>query len=219
MYCGAPKSTDVCRQCCKNMKHIEKIDEWRKNWGDFYDFADEITVFSESSRDIITQIYPNIAHKITVIPHIVPPMEQPVIEQHSGINIGLLGNCVDVAKGGKIIEEMVKINQQGVNFIAIGMEKNAISGLYCSGQYEIENLPEIIKSHKIDIIFIPSICPETFSYTTSEAISMNLPVACFNIGAPVERVWKYKLGLIISNIDAKTALNEIIEFTKNLKNQ
>ena len=40
----------------------------------------------------------------------------------------------------------------------------------------------------IDLFFIPSIWPETFSYTTSEIMSMHMPVAVFPIGAPVERV-------------------------------
>ena len=63
-----------------------------------------------------------------------------------------------------------------------------------------------------DIYLIPSVCPETFSYTTEEAMTMGLPVACYDLGAPAERVKKYKKGLIISKIDAQTTLKEIEQF-------
>ena len=40
---------------------------------------------------------------------------------------------------------------------------------------------------------------------------MNIPVACFDIGAPAERIKKYGKGIVISKIDAKTALDEITD--------
>jgi glycosyltransferase involved in cell wall biosynthesis len=69
-----------------------------------------------------------------------------------------------------------------------------------------------MKDNKIDIIFIASIWPETFSYTTEEVMMMGLPVASFDIGAPAERIRKYDKGLVVSEMTAETALNEIIKF-------
>ena len=43
-------------------------------------------------------------------------------------------------------------------------------------------------------------------------MTMGLPVACYDLGAPAERVKKYKKGLIISKIDAQTTLKEIEQF-------
>lgn len=62
-----------------------------------------------------------------------------------------------------------------------------------------------------DVIFISSICPETFSFTTVEAIAMNIPVACFDLGGRADHVRKYKRGLVISKQDAKTALDQIMD--------
>ena len=73
-------------------------------------------------------------------------------------------------------------------------------------------LPSLLIEHDIDILFIPSICPETFSYTAEEAMQMNMPVAVFDIGAPAERVRKYPKGLVISEIDAGVAINEITNY-------
>ena len=70
----------------------------------------------------------------------------------------------------------------------------------------------LMEKNFIDFILIPSVWPETFSYTTEEAMTMGLPVACYDLGAPAERVKKYKKGLIISKIDAQTTLKEIEQF-------
>ncbi|HNW25912.1 MAG TPA: glycosyltransferase [Candidatus Gastranaerophilaceae bacterium] len=61
---------------------------------------------------------------------------------------------------------------------------------------------------------IPSIWPETFSYTTAEAMMLKYPVACFDIGAPAQRVKNYDKGVVISKIDAQTALDEIVNFLR-----
>ena len=66
-----------------------------------------------------------------------------------------------------------------------------------TGKYKREQLPKIVLEQDIDMFFCPSICPETFSYTVSEIMSMGYPIAIFDIGAPVERVQLYDKGLII----------------------
>ena len=75
-----------------------------------------------------------------------------------------------------------------------------------------------MEKNNVDIVFIPSIWPETFSYTTSEAMMMGLPVACFDMGAPAERVKKYEKGLIIEKIDGQYALDSIINFIRRQRN-
>ena len=40
-------------------------------------------------------------------------------------------------------------------------------------------------------------------------MTMGLPVACFNLGAPAERVKIYDKGIVIPEINARLALEEI----------
>jgi glycosyltransferase involved in cell wall biosynthesis len=65
--------------------------------------------------------------------------------------------------------------------------------------YIKSDLPDLMEKFEIDMVFIASICPETFSYTTQEAIEMEIPVAVFDLGAPAERVKAYRYGLILEN--------------------
>ena len=73
-----------------------------------------------------------------------------------------------------------------------------------------------MEENRIDLILIPSICPETFSYTTEESIQMGLPVAVFNVGAPAERVGKYEKGLVIDIVDAEFAIHDILAWYEKI---
>ncbi len=84
-----------------------------------------------------------------------------------------------------------------------------------TGSYKVEDLPKLVEDHKIDIFFVPSVCAETFSYTTEEIINMGFPVAVFDIGAPSERVSVYKKGLILNSMKPEHILSSILKFLNN----
>ena len=44
---------------------------------------------------------------------------------------------------------------------------------------------------------------------------MGLPIACFNIGAPVEKIISNNQGIVISEFDEKKVLKEISNFINN----
>lgn len=233
VFCNLP-DMKVCEQCSKHFQLNEKIEKhkillsgmtdivlWRKRWEIFYrDTVDELIVFSDAVRDIFLKVYPFLQDRIKVIPHKVRSFRQVNIPEHKGINIAFLGNLNSVAKGKNIIKEMAKIaqNPKAASLFVIG-SLDGIDGITVTGKYNPDNLPDIVENLKVDIIFIPSVWPETFSYTTAEAMQMNIPVACFDFGAPAERVRKYHKGLVISKLDAKTALDEICNFIHKQKNE
>ncbi len=195
------------------------ICDWRAAWGRFFaETLDEMIVFSETIKKMFVQIYPQLSEKIVVIPHFVPALRKVNISKHNGINIACLGNMLPV-KGRDIIIGMCREISAGndINIIIVGdMDKpnEQLQNLTIAGKYKTENLPKIMEYYQIDLIFIPSIWPETFSYTTSEAMSMNLPVACYNMGAPAERVAKYDKGLVLDEINIRGNLQEIVKFIR-----
>jgi len=88
--------------------------------------------------------------------------------------------------------EYIKNNNIHANLIIIGYTSddeffNAYNFVKITGKYSRKNFLQLFKENEVDIIFITSIWPETFSYTFTEAISSNLPIATFDIGAVVER--------------------------------
>jgi len=190
------------------------ICNWRRAWQDFLEnTADSVIVFSEKIADIFLTVYPNIKDKISVIPHTVRKFKTVKIKPHNNINIAVLG-AISYQKGAKIICDISQHLTGDVKLKIIGTMKNAPENVYVYGKYKPKHLPKIMEREQIDLVFIPSVWPETFSYTTSEAISMGLPVACFDMGAPAERVSKYNRGLVLDTISPKQNLNDIINFIK-----
>lgn len=70
-----------------------------------------------------------------------------------------------------------------------------------------------MKKLNITKFLVPSICPETFSYTTDEIMQMGYPLIVFNLGAPAERVKNYEFGKVVE-------INKIKEmiFERNFTN-
>lgn len=104
-----------------------------------------------------------------------------------------------------------------VQLLCIGDYVNAPKNMIVTGPYKREELPNIIEQHNVDLILIPSIWAETFSYTTSEAIAMNVPVACFNLGGQADQVSVYHKGLILELSDTSDiVLDKILDFLSKL---
>ena len=225
--------SDGCEKCLSKIK-LSKDDvedrilrsgattmvEWRCSWSNFFiNTVDNVIVFSKSTAKIFSHVYPQLVKKIQIIPHKVHFYPKVDVAPHKGINIAMLGNSSLYQKGEGIIRKMCDLvsEYKDVQLIAIGSYSNPPVNLKVTGKYDPKDLPRIIREEEVDIVFISSICPETFSYTTSEAISMNIPVACYNLGAPAERVSVYSKGLILKNMDAAVTLAELVEFVVSLR--
>ncbi|MBE5900088.1 MAG: glycosyltransferase [Lachnospiraceae bacterium] len=216
---------EKCNECCINNKNNNKfapwndsITNWRENWGNFLHQCDEIRVFSNNSKKYLEYYYGELCYE--VVPHkvdYIEPIKQ--VQNDDIITIAIIGNFM-FAKGADLVCEMSNIiKERNINarIIVIGdnTDKYKCENIEFYGSYERENLGRILEDYNTDIIAITSICPETFSYTTEEAMALNLPVACYNIGAPAERISKYQKGIIVEKLDAINMLDEILKYFSN----
>lgn len=225
-FCNIP-SKITCEKCLKNnsMNHYfayENMDKWREKWNIFLEMCDEIVVFSEDSRNLLEKSYGSLDN-ILVRPHsvnyIVPLNKQ--YKYTEVLNIGLMG-MLNHHKGFNVIKQMLNtIDELGlnINIILLGstLEEFKHKNFKQTGTYTTDMIPKLALENDIDLFFVSSICPETFSYTTQEIINMGMPIVSFNIGAPAERIRKYNKGLVLSDFDVKNSLNKIIEFSKTFE--
>ena len=194
-----------------------KILDWRWMWGQFLSLdVSEILVFSHSSKKLLLEAYPDLHIKIKLKPHYVPSLRKCFIEPHTGINIAVVGRINNAAKGRDFLNSLEKViaTHAEVNLIVIGTYNKVDAATVVVGNYDRDELPQLLEKYRADIILIPSVCPETFSYTTSEAMLMGLPVACFDLGAQAERVSEYAEGLILKSFEPDVVLREIVDFVK-----
>ncbi|MCA3161486.1 MAG: glycosyltransferase, partial [Burkholderiales bacterium] len=81
-----------------------------------------------------------------------------------------------------------------------------------TGPYRHDDLTGLIEKSGANVFLFPSIWPETFSYVVEEMMTMSLPVASFNLGAPAERLENYQKGLLLNSTDPATVLDDLISF-------
>jgi O-antigen biosynthesis protein len=194
-YHGVPdeKSTDAAHTSRLQSGRKVSLIQWRRKWRKLLEAAEDITVFSEDSRRLILTAFPGVGRCIRVRPHVllerIPKVKRPGSKTPV---IGVLGNLAP-HKGAGVVADMARYLQgnSSTKLVLIGNIDPAYdlgNDTKIHGSYEIPDIPTLIDRYKISHWFIPSIWPETFSYTTHEAIATGLPVVCFDIGAQAEAV-------------------------------
>jgi glycosyltransferase involved in cell wall biosynthesis len=232
-YCDVPSDLNYCDKCIKLNPIVQQnypnltIALWREKFGNLLKYSSKIICFSQSSKEIVKKAYRNLSEcKFEIKPHIVDWVRPVVISKTSEtINVAALGHLT-VHKGAHIVASLASyIDYYNINikmhifgdilepYESFGFMKTVIK----HGRYKKTDLPKLMEENEIDIVFIPSIWPETFSYTTEEAIKMDLPVAVFDIGAPAERVKSYNKGVILEKQDPEYIISAIYKyFNKNI---
>ncbi len=133
-----------------------------------------------------------------VIPHATngQPFYIQKKEIESVFKICAIGN-INSAKGSGVMCDLasyIKENNIKASVMLLGRidKKNKLDSV--ESYQNFDELVEKIKKISPSIIFIPSICPETYCYTLTEALASNIPIASFNIGAPANRMKQLGLG-------------------------
>ena len=134
------------------------------------------------------------------------------------LNIAFIGG-LNEAKGGKKVAEITTSNQTDVMWYIFGdigvAELNSINkeNVVRTGHYKPSQLPALLKAHKIDVICLLSLWPETYSYTLTEAILNGIPVISTDIGALGERT---KQNLWGWTVDVNNVTNGVLQIVQNL---
>lgn len=169
------------------------LGEWRAVWGRLLAAADDITVFSQDSAAIVAEAFPLLAGRLNVRPHrlVATPARAPLPVRGAKVLIGVPGN-IGHQKGIEVLSRLSSLLAgQGVGLVVIGNVDPAFPlapGAMVHGSYEAADLGSLAARYGLSAWFIPSIWPETFSYTTHEALATGLSVISFDLGAQGEAI-------------------------------
>lgn len=169
------------------------IAEWQAEWGRLVAASSRVTVFSEDSRRQVAAAYPSAAAKLDLQPHSLLA-EIPRIEraQSARTVIGVLGN-IGPQKGAKVVQDLARQvrDRKDLSIALIGNIDPRFPlprRVPVHGNYRLSDLETLVRRYGITCWLIPSIWPETFSYTTHECLATGLPVFAFDIGAQGDAV-------------------------------
>ena len=190
-FCELPEPRD-CQACYGRLANVtgkrpQSISTWRAAWFQLMDRADEVRTFSAASAELVRQIYPQLKTKITVLPHVSPTGTTTMERMTKKPVIGVLGN-IGLSKGAGVIA--VLAHEGAPKLVVFGALDPAYADrrVIVHGGYERGDITDLARKYGIDRWLIPSIWPETFSYTTHEALATGLPVFAFDLGGQGDAV-------------------------------
>jgi GT2 family glycosyltransferase len=232
-FCRLPSDQKVCASCLENLNKIidpqliteefTTLLEWRATWGKVLSQnTDQIVAFSDTTKSLLIKQWPQLQLKIEVIPHELVGFKK---FDEKVYNIAILGNIHSIAKGAQFVRDLANhIDKNKLkNFTLINF--GGINPHYDhhviikKGPYQLQNLHYALVTAKIDVILIPSVCAETFSFTTREAIESGIPTACFNFGGQYDQVKKYSKGIVVDKIDPAALLEQIELYFKKQEDE
>lgn len=202
MYCNSEFTSAKCHKCLRvgseSYMTVGGIDikSWRSSFERLLIAADEVRTFSNDSRKRISRIFPRA--NVTVVPHkVLSVLRKPKLSKF-GVTIGVVGMSSPV-KGCKRVE-MLK------DYLS---ECGSLWKVRVVTDYQRDELPDIIEREGINVAFFSSVWPETFSYVTQELMEMDIPIVCFNLGAPAERVRSYAKGCVAKDFRPESVVEAI----------
>lgn len=226
-FCGAETDPAVCRRCLKSgaaeftrfhgYRDID-IEDWRRRWAWLLGRAESVLCFSDDSVRWLRKYYPNL-NNIQVAEHFV---ERPADGAPAGASVdgtlqvsvlGAIGPC----KGAAIVRAVVAQVRRERLPIRITIVGYLMDDLYprqtrdgrlaITGPYRPAALPLLLAESRTDVVLIPSIWPETFSFTAAEATALGYPVVTFPLGAQAERIRSAGAGVVLPEISAQAVVD------------
>ena len=221
-YCASELTMERCQTCMSSVNaswipFLPGVDvsRWRSCFGRIFAQCKEVRTFSNDSKSRIEACFFGVAP--TLVPHALLHAFSTVPSIHdNGIVIGVFG-YIQALKGARIIVELAKLlerlGRKDVRIVIVGelrdVDKPLPSVIKICGRYSPNELPRIIEKEGINIGFMSSIWPETFSYVTHELKALEMPIVCFDIGAPRDVVAQYDMGAVIPEMTAESAWRTI----------
>ncbi|MBS0379702.1 MAG: glycosyltransferase [Proteobacteria bacterium] len=199
-YCGEPDVT-ACASCLRrNGSRLPKnlsaaaLRERSATW-----LAEAQTV-SAPSRDTALRMQRYFTRQIEVRPHTAPaavagamPLAGPPARER--LRVGLIG-AIGSHKGYRVLLECARdaaARDLPLEFVVIGYTEDdktlaRTRRVEITGRYVDAETQHLIRREQPDLIFLPSVWPETWCYALDHALAARIPTVAFDIGALTERL-------------------------------
>ncbi len=230
-YCGQPDLSG-CEQCIRSTpSHAGAMPvwQWRMMFGRLLAGARKRFVPDLDVAVRMRQYFPDVVFDVRPHPEHWPTSGSLYTPREQGetLRIGILG-AISQVKGSEVIAALAKDAEQRklpIEFILIGHTDNTelnagSSNLTVTGQYRESELPALLQAHRPHLLLIPTIIPESYCYTLSEAWHYGIPPVVFDIGAQGARVGRSGQGLVLPlalSENAQALNNRLLEESMTLQ--
>jgi GT2 family glycosyltransferase len=195
VFCGELSGRE-CSPCLEKRRKGQpsplsmNIVNWRRRFRILYEAADQINVPDEDVKARLRRYF-NIS-KIVVRSHEGKTSPPAVclnrIEPGENLRIVVIG-AISVAKGFNVLRACsadARRRRLPLKFILMGFSAKdrelQKAGVDITGRYHDDLAKDTLGALRPHLIWLPSVWPETYSYTLSIALKSGCPVAAFDIG-------------------------------------
>lgn len=198
-YCGEPSDTE-CNRCLVergSVFNVSDIRTWRAMHEQVLMTANKVLVPNQDVADRLIRYFPQVT--IEVSPHEENrpeeiPVQMPDLKVGEKLRVVVIG-AISKLKGFDVLLACARNAQQDnlpLEFIVMGYSMNdrrlQEAGVRVTGKYQECEAANILDSLKPHTVWLPSLWPETYSYTLSIARRVRVPVVAFDIGAIASRL-------------------------------
>ena len=151
-----------------------------------------------------------LVNKVEIKPHKVHILPRNREISSGGMPVvGILG-AIGYQKGAAIVKELAEVGHNRLNIVIIGEIDPSYNSdkFQVHGKYNPNMIMDLTESYSINRWLIPSIWPETFSFTTHECLATGLPVYAFDIGGQADALRNHEQGRLVP---IKTSVEQLID--------
>ena len=193
-FCAAPETRDeLCAEVCP-LPCDGNPGDWRNEVRQFLFKCQHIIAPSVSTAEIVQSYFPEISFTVAYHPdtefteYPSPSNWEPEKKTLKVLTLG----AISQVKGASLLEETAIIaHKKGteLEFHILGYPYRPLhASINTHGPYQSTDLARKLEEIKPDLVWLPSLWPETYSYTLSESLLAGIPVVVPDIGAFPERV-------------------------------
>lgn len=220
-YCGEPALT-TCESCIRrNGSRLPKslsVQALRLRSSAWLAQARSVAAPCADTAQRLRKYFPDL--DISVRP-LTPPAEAPAPARRPRngperrLRVGLIG-AIGGHKGYRVLLDCARdaaARRLPLEFVVIGYSENdrtllRTGRVEVTGRYVDAEVAQLLSREQPDVLFLPSVWPETWCYALDHALSTGLPTVAFEIGAMAERL-RARGGHSLLSLDLSAAeINE-----------
>jgi glycosyltransferase involved in cell wall biosynthesis len=208
-FCALPQ-VDICQFCCQASFHpdfIPDVQKWRDDFELLLRGARKLFAPSLDTAQRYQGQLPGLT--IEHRPHSPLVIRQSRSKRHLRLpaktnrrRVILLGR-ISTVKGIDVVVATAKFAAERdlpLEFVILGDSSLGLfkksPNIFVTGLYEQSEVDDLISQIDGDLFWFPAIAPETFSYSLSTALTTDLNIVAFDLGAIAERLRAAKRGVL-----------------------
>ncbi len=155
---------------------------------------------SPSVRDNYARLVPEVADRFQLIPHGTRPLSsgplrldpRPERAGQDRLSVLILGSLAP-HKGGGIVKSIQREILEFCDLFLVGcgdfaLDPDSDSGITIIREYRWDSLPGLLGKLGPDLALLPSVVPETFSFTLQELFELAIPTLATDLGSFHDRI-------------------------------